>query len=266
MTPTRIVVFGGAGRMGRALLRAAIEHDAAAVAAVLTRPDSPLLGEPLSVQFGAAAPDLAFGAALDPDCGAQVLIDFTGPRAFDTALALAREHRLALVSGTTGLSDEQRARLDDAARVIAVLWAANFSLGVALLQRLVATAAAALPPAFDIEIVEAHHRHKQDAPSGTALALGRAAAKARGQIFDDVAVLARQGQVGPRRVGEIGFSVLRGGDIVGEHTVSFIAAGERLELTHRAGSRAVFALGALHAARWIAGKPPGRYEIADVLA
>lgn len=246
-------------------MRAAFDREDCVIVAALTRADSALVGEQVSSVFGAAAPDLEFSAALDPDCGVQALIDFSGPRAFDTALALALERRVAFVSGTTGLSDEQRARLIDAARVIPVLWAANFSLGVALLQRLVAQAAAALPADFDIEIAEAHHRHKQDAPSGTALVLGRTAAQARGQIFDEVAMLARQGQVGPRRPGEIGFSVVRGGDIVGEHTVSFIALGERLELTHRAGSRAVFAQGALHAANWLARQSPGRYELADML-
>jgi 4-hydroxy-tetrahydrodipicolinate reductase len=170
------------------------------------------------------------------------------------------------VTGTTGLSDAQQAALAQAAATIPVLWAANFSLGVALLRKLAAQAAATLGEEFDVEIVEAHHRHKQDAPSGTALALGRTIADARRRSLGDVARYARHGLVGPRTPGEIGFAVVRAADIVGEHTVLFAAPGERLELTHRAGSRDVFALGALRAALWLAGRPAGAYDIADVLS
>lgn len=194
----------------------------------------------------------------------DVVVDFSAPAGFDAALAHCRQHRVALVSGTTGLDAAQRAAIAAAANVIPVLCAANFSLGVAVLTRLLRDAAATLP-GWDLEILEAHHARKTDAPSGTALALGRAAAAARGQDFDAVALLSRAGQVGARRSGTIGFAAIRAGDIVGEHTALLAAAGERLELTHRATDRAIFARGALAAAVWISGKPAGLYSLDDVL-
>ena len=196
---------------------------------------------------------------------ADVVIDFSTPAGFEAALAHCREHQVALVSGTTGLDARQRAALDAAALDIPVLHAANFSLGVAVLTRALRDAAAALPD-WDLEIVEAHHARKLDAPSGTALALGRAAAAARGQDFDKLAVRARDGQVGSRPHGAIGFASIRAGDIVGEHSAILATAGERLELSHRATDRAIFARGALRAAAWIAGKPPGAYPLDDVLS
>jgi 4-hydroxy-tetrahydrodipicolinate reductase len=262
---TRIAIYGAAGRMGQALIRAALERRDCAVTAALVRPDSEWAGEALSKLFGKDAPDLEFTAALDPDAKAEVLVDFTGPAAFSGALALAVERRMALVTGTTGLSEAQTDALGQAAATIPVLWAANFSLGIALLRRLAAAAAAALDEDFDIEIIEAHHRYKQDAPSGTALALGRAVADARRRALEDVARYTRHGNVGPRASGEIGFSVIRAADLVGEHTVLFAAPGERIELTHRAGSRLVFANGALRTALWLAHQEPGFYDIADVL-
>lgn len=194
----------------------------------------------------------------------DVLIDFSAPAGFDAALAHCCAHRVALVSGTTGLSAAQRTALAAAARAIPVLWSANFSLGIAVLTRALGMAAAALR-GWDLEIIEAHHARKADAPSGTALALGRAAAAARGQDFDAVAVLSREGRVGERPAGAIGFAAVRAGDIVGEHTALLATAGERLELAHRATDRAIFARGALAAAAWLAGKPAGAYSIDDVL-
>jgi 4-hydroxy-tetrahydrodipicolinate reductase len=173
-------------------------------------------------------------------------------------------HGVALVTGTTGIDDGLAQRLKVAASHIAVLRAANFSLGVAVLTRLLRDAAAALPE-WDLEILEAHHGRKQDAPSGTALALGRAAAEARGSTLEDTAIHAREGQVGARKAGGIGFAVLRGGDIVGEHTAMLATGGERLELVHRATDRGIFAGGALEAAAWLAGRAPGDYSIEDVL-
>lgn len=195
----------------------------------------------------------------------DVVIDFSSPNGFDAALAHCRTHGVALVSGTTGLDAAQRAALADAARTIPVLWSANFSLGVAVLTRVLRVAAKALPD-WDVEIVEAHHARKVDAPSGTALALGRTAAMARGQDFDAVAVAPRGGQAGARVTGSIGFASLRAGDIVGEHTAMLATAGERLELSHRATDRAIFARGALAAAAWLAGKPAGAYSLEDVIA
>lgn len=195
----------------------------------------------------------------------DVVIDFSSPAGFDAALAHCLAHGTALVSGTTGLDASQRNALVEAARTIPVLHAANFSLGVALLTRLVREAAGTLPD-WDLEILEIHHSRKLDAPSGTALALGRAAAEARGQNFDEVAVLSREGQVGARPAGAIGFASVRAGDVIGEHTAMFATAGERLELSHRATDRAIFARGALHAAAWLAGKSAGAYSLDDVLA
>lgn len=194
----------------------------------------------------------------------DVVIDFSTPVGFSAALAHCRANRIALVSGTTGLDAAQLGVIDQAVREIAVLHAANFSLGVAVLTRLVRDAAKALPD-WDLEILEAHHANKADAPSGTALALGRAAAAARAQDFDAVAMFARHGQTGARPQHAIGFSSLRAGEIVGEHTAMLVGPNERVELTHRASSNAIFAAGALQVAAWLAGRAPGRYTLDDVL-
>lgn len=194
----------------------------------------------------------------------DVVIDFSTPAGFDAALVHCSAHGVAFVSGTTGLDAAQRERLDAAAKTIPVLHAANFSLGVAVLTRLLRDAARALPD-WDLEIVEAHHARKVDAPSGTALALGRAVAEARGQDFDDVAAFGRHGRTGVRKTGTIGFASLRAGDIVGEHTAFLVGHDERIELAHRAFDNAIFARGALAAAAWLAGQPPGAYALEDVL-
>lgn len=239
--PIRLAVSGANGRMGRAL-QALLHGDAR-----------------FDLAGCISASDQWRNAP-----GLDVAIDFSSAAGFDAALAHCVANRVALVSGTTGLAAPQRAALTEAARVIAVLHAANFSLGIAVLTRALREAARALP-GWDLEILEAHHAQKMDAPSGTALALGRAAAEARGQSFDDVAVLSRAGQVGVRPAGAIGFASLRAGDIVGEHTALLATSGERLELSHRATDRAIFARGALAAAAWIAGKPPGAYALDHVL-
>ena len=262
--PIPVVVYGAGGRMGQALLRAAHERNDIRLTAALVREGSAFVGKPLASMPGEAAPDLHYSATLDAAIQRGVLIDFSGARGFDTALALALARRLAFVSGSTGLAPAQLAALDAAATTIPVLWSANFSLGVALLSRLVRDAARALPE-WDCEIIEAHHSRKLDAPSGTALALGRAAAAARGQDFDTVAALARAGEHAARSAGQIGFAAVRAGDIVGEHTVLLATAGERIELTHRATDRAIFARGAVAAVRWLAGRAPGRYTLEDVL-
>lgn len=237
--PVAIAVFGAGGRMGRAVQRIAAESD-----------------------------DLVLADALGGDAAAtrtfDVLIDFSGTTGFDAALALALGRGSALVSGSTGLSHSQHAVMASAAAQIPILWSANFSIGVAVLRQLVRDASRRLAD-FDCEIHEAHHRDKKDAPSGTALVLGRDVADARGIDFEANTALIRDGEHGARRAGEIGFSVSRGGDIVGEHSVQFIGQGERLELTHRATDRVIFARGALRAARWIAGKPAGLYAMDDIL-
>ncbi len=201
------------------------------------------------------------GALTDID----VLIDFSGTAGFDHALALCAAQNIALVSGSTGLSAAQLSAARTAAQQLPLLWASNFSLAVAVLRRLTAAAAATLGAEYDVEIIETHHRHKLDAPSGTALTLGEAVADTRGRPLAELARYDRHGSTAPRVPGEIGFSVVRAADVVGEHTVMFATTGERLELTHRATSREVFARGAVQAACWIAGRVPGWYDITDVL-
>jgi len=266
MQATRIAVHGASGRMGRAVLREAVLRGDVVVAAALVGAHSDSLGVPLTRMLGADAPDLPCAATLDDDVQASVVVDFSLAGAFDDALAMARRHGLAFVSGTTGLSPAQHAAMDEAAATIPVLWSANFSLGVAVLARLVGQAGRLLAD-WDCEISEAHHRAKRDAPSGTALALGRAIASARGVAFDDVARFSREGIDAPARArAEIGFAVTRAGDIVGEHSVLFATDGERLDLAHRATDRAIFARGALAAARWLTVQPPRRYTLDDLLA
>jgi 4-hydroxy-tetrahydrodipicolinate reductase len=219
---------------------------------------------------GASAARLAGGADLGDDPAAlaarsDVLIDFSTPDALAANLSAAEGAGAAIVIGTTGLDQGHQAAIDKAAERIAVLQAANMSLGINLLAHLVRDAAARLGPDWDIEIVEMHHRHKVDAPSGTALLLGRAAAEGRGVDLDAVSDRGRDG-IGPARdSGHIGFAALRGGSVAGDHQVIFAGDGERIELGHRAESRDIFALGAVRAALWLAGKPAGRYGIADVL-
>ena len=260
-----IVVYGAAGRMGQAVIRGVLESKQARLSAALVRPGSGLADEPLDRVFGTLTRDVDFATSLDPDVPCEVLVDFSGPVAFDAALALAVQRRAAFVSGTTNLRDEQYAALDNAAKTIPVLWASNFSLGVAMLVRLARRAAEALPD-WDCEIVELHHNRKQDAPSGTALTLGCAVAEGRGIALDERARYERHGQVGARLPGEIGFAALRAGDVAGEHTVFFASEGERIELTHRATNRDIFARGAVAAAIWLARREPGRYSVDDVLA
>ena len=195
----------------------------------------------------------------------DVAIDFTQPEATLAYAARAAAHGTSLVIGTTGLNAEQEAALAEHARSTAIVYAPNMSLGVNLLLAVVEQVSAALDDAWDIEIVEMHHNRKVDAPSGTALGLGRAAATGRGRVFDEVAVLSREGMTGPREQGQIGFATLRGGDVIGDHTVVFAGAGERVEIGHKASGREVFAAGAVRAARWAAGREPGLYSMRDVL-
>lgn len=250
-----LLLHGAAGRMGEAVLRIASEQDHVSVVAALVRSGSPLEGQPVD-----ASARLAYTSTSPDDLAAHVLVDFSGAHAFDAALALALDRRIAFVSGSTGLSDAQRDALRDAALHIPVLWSANFSLGVVVLTHLVEQAARLLP-AWDCEISEAHHRHKRDAPSGTALMLGRAVAHAR-ECEPSPASTERSGL---RDAGGTGYAVVRGGDIVGEHAVMFIGEGERIEIGHRAGNRDIFARGAIAAAVWLADRPAGSYAMTDVL-
>ena len=263
--PVSIAVHGASGRMGRAILRIALERPQLRIVAAIVKSGASDAGKPLREDFGESAHDLVYSTSLDDAPASAVLVDFSAPQAFDDALAFAVSRHLAFVSGTTGLSHEQHAAIQSAGSVIPVLWSANFSIGVAVLTRLAREAARALSQ-WDCEIAEAHHRHKKDAPSGTALALGRAVADARGIDLESVARFDRHASNETREPSAIGFSAIRGGDIVGEHTVLFASEGERIELVHRATDRDVFARGALDAAAWLAGRSPGVYALSDLLA
>ncbi len=262
----RICIVGAAGRMGRMLLRIAAETPGATIAGGLDRPNA----SDLDRDLGSLAGIGGLGIRLTDDAAtafdaADVAIDFTQADATAKYVAEAAELGIAYVIGTTGLTAEHQAAIDLAAKRIAVMQAANMSLGVTLLASLVEQAARRLDESYDIEVVEMHHRMKVDAPSGTALALGHAAAAGRGKPLEELWVKSRDGITGPRQPGTIGFATLRGGDVVGDHSVIFAAMGERLELTHKASSRELFARGALRAALWLKGKPPGRYSMKDVL-
>ena len=255
----RVCVLGPSGRMGRAVLEAARASGEVRIAAAVDRPDAGGLGAEVAQGVRATA-DLEVGLA-----GCDVYIDFTSPGATRAAALAAAGHRRAAVIGTTGLGPADEAAVAELARVAPIVVAANFSLGVNLVLGLVRQAARALGPAWDAEVVETHHRGKRDAPSGTALMIARAIAAGHGADYDRVKRHARDGDVGPRAPGEIGVSSVRGGDVVGEHTAYFFGAAERLEISHRATSRAIFATGALRAAAWVFGQPPGRYDMLDVL-
>jgi len=261
----RIAIAGAGGRMGQALIEAVLADAGSRLVAAFDIAGSTAVGRDAGERFGRAT-GVTVGSDADAAAGvADVMIDFTRPDGGIAHLAACARHGAGAVVGTTGFSAEQKVELARHALTIPVVFAPNMSVGVNVLLALVEAAAAQLGPAYDIEIVEMHHRHKVDAPSGTALGLGRAAAAGRGVALDQVARRARDGQVGARPTGEIGFATLRGGDVVGDHVVVFAADGERLELGHRAGSRVIFARGAVHAALWARGKPPGLYRMADVL-
>ena len=262
---TRVAILGACGRMGVALARCAQGCDDLALAAAIEREDHPDLGRDLGTVAGLEPLGLAVtadAAALD---AAQVAIDFTRHDVVPVNAERAAEAGRAMVIGTTGLDADEAARVRAAAERVPIVWAPNMSLGVNVLFELVRQAAAALGLAFDAEIVEVHHRRKIDAPSGTALELGRRVATGREQDFDAVVRHGREGRTGARPAGEIGMHAVRAGDVVGDHTVVFGSDHERLELTHRASSRDAFAMGALRAARWVAGRPAGLYDMKDVL-
>ena len=266
MADLRIGVMGAGGRMGGAVIRQVTDTAGMAVAAACEGPGASALGRDAGEVAGIGRLGVAVGAdAAQLFASSDVVIEFSTPAATLDHAMLAAAKGVAHVIGTTGLDDKARAALAEAAKRIAIVHAPNMSLAVNLLFALTRQVAATLDAEFDIEIVEMHHRHKVDAPSGTALELGRRAAEGRRVKLDQVARMTREGQVGARKTGEIGFATLRGGDVVGDHTVIFAADGERLELGHKAASRQIFARGAVHAARWAHGKKPGLYSMADVL-
>ena len=261
-----VAMLGASGRMGRTIIP--LLHEAAdlRLSGALAAPGDTAVGQDAGVLSGIAA--LAVPVSDDPTValrGAQVAIDFTLPAASIRHASLCASQGCAMVIGTTGHDAAQRGRLEAAGGEIPIVIAPNMSLGVNLLLKLAELAARALDEQYDIEIFEAHHRNKVDAPSGTALGLGRAAASGRGKTLDDLAEYARHGQTGVRERGRIGFSVVRGGDIVGEHRLIFAGPGEQVELAHTAQDRSGFARGALVAARWVVGRPPGVYSMLDVL-
>jgi len=261
-----IVIAGSSGRMGHALLEATINDPELKLHAALDRDGSPYLGRDAGELFG-----MPCGIKVSADLpsaltGAHVLVDFTRPEASLAYLEACRAAGVGMVIGTTGFSPAQKETIAEAARDIPIVFAPNMSVGVNLLINLVQAAAKVLSEGYDIEIIEAHHRHKIDAPSGTALRLGEAAAAALGRDLAECAVYGREGVTGERNPSTIGFATVRGGDVVGDHTVLFAGIGERVELTHKASSRATFALGALRAAKFMAGKSSGLFDMRDVLS
>jgi 4-hydroxy-tetrahydrodipicolinate reductase len=262
----RVVIVGATGRMGCTLVSCARHLEGVVVSGAVDRRDNPSIGRDVGELAGIGPIGITvvgeLASALE---SADVVVDFSDPSSAAGNLAACAQAGVAVLVGTTGLPADIEVRAAQAAQRVPVMIASNTSLGVTLLTALVREAARLLPEDFDIEIVEAHHRHKKDAPSGTALTLGRAAAQGRGAEFERVAVMGRSG-IAPRQTGDISFAVVRGGDIVGEHDVIFAGTAERLTLSHQATDRAVFARGALHAARWLAARPAGRYAMSDFIS
>jgi 4-hydroxy-tetrahydrodipicolinate reductase len=258
----KVVVAGAGGRMGRTLIDGVLASPDLELHAALEAVGSSLVGQP-------ATPSSATPVRITDDLsairGADVLIDFTRPAGTLVHLDACIAAKIAMVVGTTGFSDAEKERITGAGNQIPLVFAPNMSVGVNVTLRLLEVAAAAMAEGFDIEVLEMHHRHKVDAPSGTALGMGEAIARAQGRTLKEAAVYSREGVTGERDPSTIGFAVLRGGDCVGEHTVIFAGTGERVEITHRATSRNNFATGALRAARFVAGRSPGSYGMDDVL-
>ena len=264
-SPLRVAVAGATGRMGQMLIEAELTAGDCAQAGALDREGSPALGQDAGGFAGWASGE-AVTADLDAGLqGAQVLIDFTRPEATMVHLAACRRHGVALVIGTTGFSEAQKAEIAAAAQDIAIVMAPNMSVGVNVTLKLLEMAARALSTGYDIEVIEAHHRHKVDAPSGTALQMGEVIAAALGRELKDCAVYERYGHTGERDPSTIGFATIRGGDIVGDHTVLFAGTGERIEISHKSSTRQGYAQGALRAARFLADKRNGLYDMYDVL-
>lgn len=264
---TRIAIVGVAGRMGRTLVNAVQEDAGATLAGGIVEPGSSLAGADIGElaglgKLGVAAVDSLEAIVDDFD----VLIDFTAPQVTLANLSFCAAHGKRMVIGTTGLADDELAELDGYRERLPFVFAPNMSVGVNLTLKLLETAARALgDEGYDIEVIEVHHRHKVDAPSGTALKMGEVVAEALGRTLKEHGVFERVGQCGPRDPKEIGFATVRAGDIVGEHTVMFATEGERIEITHKASSRMTFAKGAVRAARWVADQSNGRYGMQDVL-
>lgn len=265
--PLAVAVHGASGRMGRTILQILADDRAAHLVAAIDRPGHPALGQDVANLIGRSEPLDVKLSSLEhtPLKAVQVVIDFTSPDATRAVLERCARDRVAAVVGTTGMDPDCERALAALAQVAPVVAAPNFSIGVSLLMDLAERAARLAGPDFDLEIVEMHHKHKADSPSGTAVRLAEVVARTRDLDPARAAVHGRSGPVGARRSDEIGVLALRGGDVVGDHTLILAGAGERLELTHRAQGRHIFARGAVRAAHWVVGKPAGRYDMADVL-
>jgi 4-hydroxy-tetrahydrodipicolinate reductase len=260
----KLAIAGASGRMGQMLIEAALNTPGFTIAAALDREGSPLQGRDCGETLGRAT-GVRVGADLAALAAAEVLIDFTRPEATLRHLDACVAAGVKMVIGTTGFDAGGKGAIRAASERIAIVFAPNMSVGVNATFKLIEMAARMLNEGYDIEIIEAHHRHKVDAPSGTALRMGEVVAAALGQPLDELAVTARQGHTGERRPGSIGFAAIRGGDIIGDHTVMFAGAGERIEITHRASSRQSYASGSLRAAHFLASRATGLYDMFDVL-
>lgn len=262
----KVGLFGANGRMGRVLIEALDVSEGAHLSVATVRDDSPWIGMNVGELSGIGKKHIdCSGISSLKNTDADVMIDFTLPVVFESNLAWCVENKVPVVIGTTGLNESQLQSLDNAAQHIPIVFAANYSVGVNLMLSLVRKTASVLGGTADIEITEAHHRFKQDAPSGTAMAIGEAIADELGRDLKTCAVYGREGKEPEREHNTIGFATVRAGDIVGEHTALFADIGERLEITHKASSRLTFAKGAVHAAQWLSGKPAGLYSMEDVL-
>ncbi|HWI81229.1 4-hydroxy-tetrahydrodipicolinate reductase [Ramlibacter sp.] len=261
----RVAVAGASGRMGHMLIEALRASDDCQLAGAIDIPSSPAIGNDAAAFLGHASGVPVQSDARAALAQAQVLIDFTRPEGTMAHLQACRERGVKMVIGTTGFSEGQKAQIADAARDIAIVMAPNMSVGVNVTLKLLEMAAKALATGYDIEVIEAHHRHKVDAPSGTALKMGEVIAHALGRDLKDCGVYERHGHTGERDPSTIGFATIRGGDIVGDHTVLFAGTGERIEITHRSASRATYAQGSLRAVRFLAGQRSGLFDMFDVL-
>lgn len=263
--PVRIAIAGATGRMGRVLIEAVDQATDMVLAGALDVPGSPGLGQDAAAFLGQQSGVLITSDLQTGLKTAQVLIDFTRPEGTLAHLAVCRELGVKAVIGTTGFSPEQKAQVTQHAQHLALMMAPNMSVGVNVVLRLLDVAARALSEGYDIEIIEAHHRHKVDAPSGTALQMGQVVAKAVGRKLEECAVYGREGVTGARDPSTIGFATIRGGDVVGDHTVLFAGIGERIEISHKSGSRATYAQGSLRAARFLMTQAHGLFDMNDVL-
>ncbi|MGM3160710.1 4-hydroxy-tetrahydrodipicolinate reductase [Dickeya undicola] len=262
----RVAIAGAGGRMGRQLIQATLQMDGVVLGAALEREGSSLLGSDAGELAGAGKTDVIVQSRLEAVVDDfDVFIDFTRPEGTLSHLAFCRQHGKGMVIGTTGFDDQGKAAIQQAAADIGIVFAANFSVGVNVLLKLLEKAAKVMGDYTDIEIIEAHHRHKVDAPSGTALAMGEAIAGALGRDLKQCAVYAREGYTGERDPKSIGFATIRAGDIVGEHTAMFADIGERIEITHKASSRMTFANGAVRSALWVSSRNHGLFDMKDVL-